>query len=59
MSEKDNLPKADEKKEVETPKNEDVTVEVETVVKDKKRLADGIAGGIFLISLGVLLATGW
>ena len=32
---------------------------IETVDKDKKRLADGIAGGIFLISLGVLLATGW
>ncbi len=32
---------------------------IETVDKDKKRLADGIAGGIFLISLGVLLVTGW
>jgi hypothetical protein len=32
---------------------------IETVDQDKKRLADGIAGGIFLISLGVLLVTGW
>ncbi len=32
---------------------------VETVDKDKNRLASGIAGGIFLISLGVLLVTGW
>ena len=27
--------------------------------KDKQRMAGGISGGIFLISLGVLLATGW
>jgi hypothetical protein len=32
---------------------------IETVDKDKDRLARGIAGGIFLISLGVLLVTGW
>ena len=32
---------------------------VETVDKDRKRMADGISGGIFLISLGVLLYTGW
>jgi predicted phage tail protein len=32
---------------------------VETVEKDKKRVADAISGGIFLISLGVLLYTGW
>ncbi len=32
------------------PKNEN---------KEKKRQADGIAGGIFLISLGILLFTGW
>jgi hypothetical protein len=32
---------------------------IETVDKDKDRLAKGIAGGIFLISLGVLLVTGW
>ena len=32
---------------------------VETVGKDKNRLASGIAGGIFLISLGILLVTGW
>jgi hypothetical protein len=32
---------------------------IETVDKEKKRLADGISGGIFLISLGVLLVTGW
>ena len=29
------------------------------VSKEKKRQADAISGGIFLISLGVLLATGW
>ena len=28
-------------------------------MKDKKRKASAISGGIFLISLGVLLATGW
>jgi len=27
--------------------------------KNKKRMADGISGGIFMISLGVLLYTGW
>jgi hypothetical protein len=27
--------------------------------KNKKRMADGISGGIFLICLGVLLYTGW
>ena len=27
--------------------------------KDKKRMAGSISGGIFLISLGVLLVTGW
>ena len=32
---------------------------VETVGQDKNRLASGIAGGIFLISLGILLVTGW
>ena len=26
---------------------------------DKKRMADGISAGIFFISLGVLLITGW
>ena len=31
----------------------------EEVSKGKDRMADGIAGGIFLISLGVLLITGW
>ncbi len=31
----------------------------ETVEKDNKRMADAISGGIFLISLGVLLYTGW
>ncbi len=31
----------------------------ETTDQDKKRLADGISGGIFLICLGVLLYTGW
>jgi len=34
MSEKDNLPKADGKEEVNTPKNENVTVEIETVIED-------------------------
>ena len=34
MSEKDNLPKADGKKEVNTLKNENVTVETETVIED-------------------------
>ena len=32
---------------------------VETVEMDKKRVADAISGGIFLISLRVLLYTGW
>ena len=32
---------------------------VETGKKDNKRMADAISGGIFLISLGVLLYTGW
>ena len=32
---------------------------VESVDKERKRMADGISGGIFLISLGVLLYTGW
>jgi hypothetical protein len=32
---------------------------IETGDKEKKRLGDGISGGIFLISLGVLLITGW
>ena len=32
---------------------------VETVDKGNKRMADAISGGIFLISLGVLLYTGW
>ena len=32
---------------------------IETVERDKKRIADAISGGIFLISLGVLLYTGW
>jgi hypothetical protein len=29
------------------------------VEKEKKRRASGISGGIFLISLGILLYTGW
>jgi hypothetical protein len=33
--------------------------DIDTVDKEKKRLAGGISGGIFLISLGVLLVTGW
>ncbi len=32
---------------------------IETADRNKKRMADGISGGIFLISLGVLLYTGW
>ena len=32
---------------------------VETVDPGKNRLASGSAGGIFLISLGILLVTGW
>ena len=32
---------------------------VETEEKEKKRMANAISGGIFLISLGVLLYTGW
>ena len=31
---------------------------VESVDKERKRMAGGISGGIFLISLGVLLYTG-
>lgn len=31
---------------------------IETADRNKKRMADGISGGIFLISLGVLLYTG-
>ena len=34
MSEKDNLPKADGKKEAKPPKNEDVAVDTETVIED-------------------------
>ena len=33
--------------------------DIDTVDKEKRRLAGGISGGIFLISLGVLLVTGW
>ena len=38
-----------------------MTSEVETKSADqeKKRMAGAISGGIFLISLGVLLVTGW
>ena len=38
-----------------------MTSEVETKSndKDKQRMAGAISGGIFLISLGVLLFTGW
>ena len=38
-----------------------MTTEVETKSTDqeKKRMASAISGGIFLISLGVLLVTGW
>jgi len=38
-----------------------MTTEVETKSndKDRQRMASGISGGIFLISLGVLLVTGW
>ena len=38
-----------------------MTTEVETKSADqeKKRMAGAISGGIFLISLGVLLVTGW
>ena len=38
-----------------------MTSEVETKSsdKDKQRMASAISGGIFLISLGVLLVTGW
>jgi hypothetical protein len=38
-----------------------MTTEVETKSndKDRQRMASGISGGIFLISLGVLLFTGW
>ena len=37
MSEKDNLPKADGKEKVNTPKNENVTVEIETVIEDNTK----------------------
>ncbi|MBE9490972.1 MAG: hypothetical protein IMY67_11800, partial [Bacteroidetes bacterium] len=37
MSEKDNLPKADGKEEVNTLKNKDATVNLETVVEDKTK----------------------
>jgi hypothetical protein len=33
--------------------------DVETADQDRKRMAGAISGGIFLISLGVLLYTGW
>ena len=33
--------------------------EIESIEKDKNRMAGAISGGIFLISLGVLLYTGW
>jgi hypothetical protein len=33
--------------------------QLKDVSKEKQRMADGIAAGIFLISLGVLLVTGW
>ena len=38
-----------------------MTSEVETKTSDqeKQRMAGAISGGIFLISLGILLATGW
>ena len=38
-----------------------MTTEVETksTDKDRQRMAGAISGGIFLISLGVLLFTGW
>jgi len=38
-----------------------MTTEIETKSTDqeKKRMAGAISGGIFLISLGVLLVTGW
>ena len=38
-----------------------MTTEMESkeVDKGRKRMASGISGGIFLISLGVLLYTGW
>ena len=32
---------------------------IETADRSRKRKADGISGGIFLISLGVLVYTGW
>ena len=34
-------------------------VEAKSSDKDKQRMASAISGGIFLISLGVLLVTGW
>ena len=34
-------------------------VETKSTDKDRQRLAGAISGGIFLISLGVLLFTGW
>ena len=38
-----------------------MTDEVETTTSDqeKQRMAGAISGGIFLISLGVLIITGW
>ena len=38
-----------------------MTDEVETTTSDqeKKRMAGAISGGIFLVSLGVLIITGW
>jgi hypothetical protein len=35
------------------------TEETESTDQEKKRMARAISGGIFLISLGVLLVTGW
>ena len=32
---------------------------LETLEKEKKRQASAVSGGIFLISLGVLIITGW
>ena len=34
-------------------------IESKEVFKDKQRQANSISGGIFLISLGVLMVTGW
>lgn len=33
--------------------------DIETAERNRKRMADSISGGIFLISLGVLIYTGW